>query len=315
MATHLDTLAIRVDPRWRSLWKRQLQALLPDLRVVLMEEDAYDAAAVKYAVVWSPPAGWLGTLPNLECVVSVGAGVDHILKDPDFPRHVPILRTVDDALRMRMSEYVLLHVLRFHRRLPETEIAQRAGEWIQYVEPVAGEITVGILGLGSLGSAAARALLSLGYRVEGWTRRGLPLEGVVVHRGDRGLMTMLSRSDIVVCLLPNTSATENILNREAFEAMPHGSALINAGRGEQLVEEDLLAALDRGLLSGATLDVFREEPLPPDSPLWSHPRVLITAHTASSVDPEVGGRLIADRIAAFRRGDAVSEKVNVDQGY
>jgi glyoxylate/hydroxypyruvate reductase A len=280
-----------------------------------MEEDAYDPAEVTFAVVWSPPAGWLATLPNLQCVVSVGAGVDHILKDADCPRHVPILRTVDDALRMRMSEYVALHVLRFHRRLPEAEIAQRAGEWIQYVEPVAGEVTVGILGLGSLGSAAAATLRSLGYRVEGWSRRGRPLEGVIVHRGGRGLTTMLSRSDIVVCMLPHTSATENVLNREAFDAMPRGSALINAGRGEQLVEEDLLAALDSGRLRGATLDVFRDEPLPAASALWSHPRILITAHTASSVDPIVGGRLIADSIAAFRRGETIAHEVNIAQGY
>jgi glyoxylate/hydroxypyruvate reductase A len=216
---------------------------------------------------------------------------------------------------MRMSEYVVLHVLRFHRRLPEAEVAQRAGEWIQYVEPVAGEVTVGMLGLGSLGSAAARALASLGYRVEGWTRRGRAVDGVFVHCGDRGLTAMLSRSDIVVCMLPHTAATENILNREAFEAMPRGSALINAGRGEQLVEEDLLAALDSGTLRGATLDVFRDEPLPAASRLWSHPRILITAHTASSVDPMLGGRLIADNIAAFRRGDTVAEVVNIDQGY
>jgi glyoxylate/hydroxypyruvate reductase A len=296
-------------------WKQELQTLLPDLRVVLMEEDAYDPAEVTFAVVWSPPDGWLAALPNLQCVVSVGAGVDHILKDPDYPRHVPILRTVDYALRMRMSEYVVLHVLRFHRRLPESEIAQRAGAWIQYVEPPAGEITVGMLGLGSLGSAAARALGSLGYRVEGWTRRGRAVDGVVVHHGDRGLTTMLSHSDIVVCMLPHTAATENILNREAFGAMPHGSALINAGRGEQLVEEDLLAALDSGRLRGATLDVFRDEPLPPASALWAHPRILITAHTASSVDPILGGRLIAENIAAFRRGDTVAERVNIDQGY
>ena len=296
-------------------WKQELQTLLPDLRVVLMEEDAYDPAEVTFAVVWSPPDGWLAALPNLQCVVSVGAGVDHILKDPDYPRHVPILRTVDYALRMRMSEYVVLHVLRFHRRLPESEIAQRAGAWIQYVEPPAGEITVGMLGLGSLGSAAARALGSLGYRVEGWTRRGRAVDGVIVHHGDRGLTTMLSHSDIVVCMLPHTAATENILNAAAFEAMPHGSALINAGRGEQLVEEDLLAALDSGRLRGATLDVFRDEPLPPASALWAHPRILITAHTASSVDPILGGRLIAENIAAFRRGDTVAERVNIDQGY
>jgi glyoxylate/hydroxypyruvate reductase A len=315
VVTNLDTVAIRVDPQRRMSWKQELQTLLPELRVVLMEEDAYDPAEVTFAVVWSPPDGWLATLPNLQCVVSVGAGVDHILKDPDYPRHVPILRTVDEALRMRMSEYVVLHVLRFHRRLPEAEVAQRAGEWIQYVEPVAGEVTVGMLGLGSLGSAAARALASLGYRVEGWTRRGRAVDGVFVHCGDRGLTAMLSRSDIVVCMLPHTAATENILNREAFEAMPRGSALINAGRGEQLVEEDLLAALDSGTLRGATLDVFRDEPLPAASRLGSHPRILITAHTASSVDPMLGGRLIADNIAAFRRGDTVAEVVNIDQGY
>jgi glyoxylate/hydroxypyruvate reductase A len=311
----METLVIRVDPERRQWWKQTLHELLPDLNIVLWDEDRYDPGDVNYAVVWNPPLGGLAKLPNLRCVASVGAGVSHILTDPSYPRAVPIIRTVSDSLRKRMVEYVVLHVLRFHRRLPEIEESQKAGKWTQYVEPLASDVHVGILGLGNLGGSAADALSTLGYRVSGWSRRGRPLKGVAVYSGADGFYELLRTSEILVSMLPQTPATEDILDKAALAELREGAALINTGRGETLVETDLVAALDSGHLRGATLDVFREEPLPSTSPLWTHPRILITSHTASAIEPSVGGKVIADNISAFRQGRHVADVVDIDQGY
>jgi glyoxylate/hydroxypyruvate reductase A len=309
------TLVIRVDPERRQWWKETLQGLLPELNIVLWDEDTYDPGDVRYAVVWNPPLGGLAKLPKLECVLSVGAGVAHILRDPSYPRAVPIIRTVSDSLRMRMTEYVVLHVLRYHRRLPEIVAAQQNRQWVQYVESLARDVNVGILGVGNLGIAAARGLATLGYGVAGWSRRGRPIDGIRVHSGGEGLRELLQTTNILVCMLPQTPATENILNKSTFSGLPQGAALINVGRGEHLVEEDLLDALDAGHLRGATLDVFRDEPLPSASPLWSHPRILITSHTASAIEPSVGGKVIADNLLAFIRGEPVNDIVDIEQGY
>lgn len=313
----MKTLVIRVDPERRAWWKQTLQEYLPDLRVLLKDEDIdqYKPADVHYVVTWNPPSGWLATFPNLECVASVGAGVGHILKDPDYPRRVPIIRTVSESLRMRMTEYVVLHVLRFHRRLPEITDANAKAEWIQYVEPLARDTRVGILGLGNLGGAAARALAALGYDVAGWSRKARPIEGASVYSGEQGLREVLAHSQILVCMLPQTAATQDVLDRTAFAAMPSDGCVINVGRGENLVDADLIAALDSGHLRGATLDVFREEPLPSTHPFWSHPRILITSHTASAIEPATGGRVIADNLLAFIRGEQVPDIVDIEQGY
>jgi glyoxylate/hydroxypyruvate reductase A len=310
-----DTLVVRVDPERREWWKATLQGLLPDLRVVLFDEDEYDPTSVFYAVVWNPPIGAFSRFPNLRCVASVGAGVSHILKDPDYPRHVPIIRTVGEALRVRMSEYVALHVLRFHRRLPEVEAAHTLRRWSQYLSPVASEVNIGILGLGNLGSFAARTLCGLRYKVSGWSRRPKEIDGVDSYYGDDQLHAFLAQVNILVCMLPQTPRTENILCSSAFASMRDGSALINVGRGECVVEKDLLSALDSDKLQGATLDVFRCEPLSPDSPLWNHPKILVTCHTASAIDPAVGGSIIADNIKMFIRGEHVPDIVDIEQGY
>ena len=310
-----STLIVRVDPERRTWWKETLQELLPELKVVLWDEDEYDLLEIEYAVVWAPPRGGLAKFSNLKCVVSVGAGVSHILNDPTYPRKVPIIRTVNDSLRKRMAEYVLLHVLRFHRRLPEFTDAQQKREWVRYIEPIAMDITVGLLGLGNLGQAAASALRCIGYTVVGWRRCFGPVEGVEVFCGQGGLQEMLSRTNVLVCMLPHTNLTANILNAKTFGALPRGAAVINVGRGESLVEQDLITALDQGHLSGATLDVFREEPLPASSPLWTHRKVLVTCHTASAIEPSEGGKIIAQSIKTFMAGGSVPDIVDIDRGY
>jgi glyoxylate/hydroxypyruvate reductase A len=307
-------VVIRVDPERRAWWKETMSNLLPEMEVFLWDEDKYRKEDINYAIVWTPPHGGLAGLPNLECVFSVGAGVSHITDDPSYPRSIPIVRTVGAPLQQRMREYVALHVLRIHRRLPEIETAARAGEWKQFVEPVAGDVQVGVMGMGNLGASAAITLRGLGYRVKGLSRRGIPVEGIEVYSRDN-LARFLSDVHILAVILPATRDTENIINLRTIHMLPRGAWIIGAGRGSQVCDADLLAALDEGHLAGAVLDVFRQEPLPPTDLLWKHPKILITSHTASAIEPSVGGKIIADNLRAFMEGRDVPDIVDMDQGY
>ncbi len=311
----MESLVIRVDPRRRQWWKQIIQSKLPELKVVLLDEDDYDPLDVRYAIVWNPPMGMFGRFPNLKCVASVGAGVSHILKDPGYPAQIPIIRCVSEALRMRMAEYIVLHVLRFHKRLPEVQAAHAKKQWHQIISPLASDITVGILGMGNLGGYAARQLHTMGYTVAGWSRRKKDIGNVRCYGGDEQLDDFLSTVDILICMLPHTRETENILSKETLSKLPRGSYLINAGRGECLVDTDLIELLNAGHLNGATLDVFRREPLPADHPFWSHERILVTGHSAGIIDPAIGGETIADNIKKFINGEPVPDMVDIGKGY
>ena len=292
----------------------RLRGLLPGWRIYA-RDDSFDPAEIQYAVTWNPPLGFFGAFPHLKCVASIGAGVDHILKDPDYPRHVPIIRAVGDGLKGRMGEYIALHVLRVHRRLAEIEAAQRAHQWQPYIEPPAHDLAVGIMGYGVLGSHAGRVLRAIGYRINSWSNTRKDEEGLTSFAGRGELPDFAAASDIVACLLPYTPETDGILNAELFAAMKPGSHLIAAGRGRHLVEDDLLAALDSGQLAGATLDVFRQEPLPESSALWTHPKILITSHSASFVDATVGAQIIADNLRRFDAGETVADLIDMARGY
>lgn len=295
-------------------WVRLLTGLLPEFQIRDMA-DPGDPAAVDYAVVWAPPAGAIARFPNLRAVVSVGAGVDHVLRDPDLPKHLPILRTTGPDMVQRLREYVALHVLAHHRDLGQTDAQQARADWRQIVTPVAGKRRVGIMGLGQIARACAETLVGLGFDVAGWSRTGTPVPGVTVFAGPEGLAGFLARTEILVSLLPLTPQTRDILNARLFDALPRGAGLINAGRGAHLVEADLLAALDRGQIGRATLDVFRTEPLPPDHPFWSHPKIRVTPHVASYIDPQTGASVIAGNIRQFHatgRTDAIADP---ERGY
>ncbi|WP_299390820.1 glyoxylate/hydroxypyruvate reductase A [Pelagibius sp.] len=307
-------LVVRVGNARAEWWREKLQGLLPDIDCRDWETPG-DKADVEYAVVWKPPPGGLRTFPNLKCVVSMGAGIDHVLVDPDLPKHLPVIRTVGDDLRQRMREYVALHVLRHHRRLPDIQAAQQRKAWDQIITPPAPERHVAVLGLGNMGAEVARTLAGIGFAVHGWSRRPKDLNGIVCHHGEAGLAELLPLAEILICLLPLTPATEGILNKSLFAQLPEGAAVINVGRGGHLVEEDLVPALDSGQLSGATLDVLRQEPPPEDHPFWTHPKVLLTPHIASLIDPEAGAKVIAENIRRFRAGEPVPDLVDLEQGY
>ena len=302
------------DPERLAWWVEHLRAEMPGWEV-RGADDPGEPAAVEYVVVWQPPPGWMASFPNLRAIVSIGAGVDHVLADPDCPAHLPIIRTTGEDLTQRMREYVALHVLRLHRRLPELEAAAAERHWSRLLVPPASGRRVGVMGLGNLGRAAARTLLGLGFGVSGWSRRGAEIAGLRSHAGESGLADFLADCEILVCLLPLTPATRGILDGALFDALPDGASLINAARGQHLVEADLLAALDSGRISAATLDVFATEPLPGDHPFWTHPRVLVTPHSASTIDPVSGGTIIAANLRAFHEHGTVDDIADAKRGY
>ncbi|MEM7045229.1 MAG: glyoxylate/hydroxypyruvate reductase A [Pseudomonadota bacterium] len=307
-------LIIRVGPARERWWLKHLQDLLPEIDCRPWS-DPGNPDDIDIAVVWKPPAGGLKRFANLKLIVSIGAGIDHVLADPELPRHVPIMRTTGEDLKLRMREYVVLHVLRLHRRLPEIEVAQTRKEWLQLINPPADKRRVGVMGLGGLGRDSAFALKSIGFDVAGWSRRPKSLDGIESFAGDQELGAFLERSEILVCLLPLTPKTSGILNADLFRHLPKGAAIINAARGGHLIEADLLDALDQGQISAATLDVFDIEPLPTSSPFWNHPKVLVTPHVASLIDPDTGGKAIAANIRKYLVGEPLPDLVDLEQGY
>ncbi|HUC63499.1 MAG TPA: glyoxylate/hydroxypyruvate reductase A, partial [Alphaproteobacteria bacterium] len=292
----------------------ELGKRLPDLELRVWPEIG-DPAEIEFAAVWRAKAGMLKSLPNLRFIFSLGAGVDHVLLDPDLPQGVPICRVVDPYLTQRMSEYVALHVLRYHRRQPEFDAQQMRGEWKELYFPTAPERKIGIMGLGELGADAAAKLKALGFDVAGWTRSPKTLPGVASFHGPEGLGPFLARSEILVCLLPLTAETRGILSKALFARLPKGAALINCARGAHLVEGDLIPALESGQLSYATLDVFTPEPLAPNHPFWRHPRITVSPHVASITDPRTVVQLIAENVRRYRAGEPLLHLVDVKRGY
>jgi len=295
-------------------WRAQLTWLTQELEVRVWPEIG-NPAEIDYALVWRPEPGFLASLPNLKLILSLGAGVDHLLDDPQLPRHLPIVRLVDPHMTDAMSEYVVLQVLRLHRRDLDYRAQQGAGLWHELDQQNAVDRRVGILGLGELGQDAAKKLKALGFDVAGWSRGERTIAGVRCHAGAPGLPPLLGRSEILVCLLPLTAETEGILNARTLAQLPKGAALVNAARGAHLVEEDLLAALASGQISAAVLDVFRQEPLPADHPFWHHPRIVMTPHVAAFTNPATAAPIILDNIRRFEEGRPLLNRIDPARGY
>lgn len=297
-------------------WRERFGTVAPHLDVRWAHDPAVRAEDVAYAFVWQPTPGFLAGLPNLRLIVSSGAGVDHITADPAWPRHVGIVRMGGTETAQRMGEYVCLGALSLLRGMPRIIAGQRAGVWDHFDAPrTAAETRVGIMGMGNLGVRAAEMLLALGFQVAGWSRSGREAPGVTCFAGPIALSEFLSQTDILVNLLPDTVETKQAIRAETIALLPWGAGVVNAGRGPQLVLNDVLQALDRGHLSVAFLDVFDVEPLPVDSPAWTHPKVIVTPHLASLASRAARVRYVVDVIAAFERGEALPNLYDVSRGY
>lgn len=302
------------DEAEAAAWRDYIAAYDPTIEFRIWP-DTGPAAEVDYVLAWLSEPGDLARYPNLKAIFWLGAGVDHLLKDRHLPRRVPIVRLVDEGLTAGMTEYVLLHVLRYHRRLPELEAQQREGLWRKLAYPLAKDRRVGIMGLGVLGNDVATRLIGLGFDVAGWSRSAKEVAGLTSFHGDAQLIPFLNRSEILICLLPLTPATTGILDARTLAALPKGATLINAARGGHVVDADLLAALDRGPLAHATLDVFATEPLPVEHAFWRHARITLTPHVASVTISETASRVVIEGLKAMRAGRRPANVVDLAKGY
>lgn len=308
-----------VTPAWDPAeWVEALSAEATGRRI-LTEPDAENDPSIGYAVAWDPPPGTLAKLPNLRAIFSIGAGVDGILRDPQLP-DVPIVRVVADDLTNRMSEYVVWRVMDHFRQSAAYRANQAKGHWRPVDQPSAGDMTIGMMGLGVLGQDAARKLRTLDFNVIGWSRSKKEVDGVESFAGSDGLGPFLARTDILVVLLPDTPQTRGIIDYDLLSKLKQetpigGPVLINAGRGILQKEADIVRALDDNRLMAASLDVFETEPLPADSPLWRHPRVFITPHAAAISDPRRLAPQMIRQIENFEAGKPLENLVDRERGY
>ncbi|WP_201862306.1 2-hydroxyacid dehydrogenase [Microvirga soli] len=313
-------MSLLVAVTWQTQpWVERFKRFLPDRDIVVLGED-FDKSAVRYVATWGPKPGSLSGLPKLEAIFSLGAGVDHLMSYPDLP-DVPIVRVAQDDLTHRMSEYTVLHCLMYLRDQRRFDEDQNAKRWKpDRAPPIAGDVRVGIMGFGVLGQDSARKLKMMGFDVAGWSRTAKDVKGFQVYAGEEGLTPFLNRTDILIALMPLTPETEGMLNRSLFAKLARdgrlgGPILINAGRGKLQVEADILACLDDGTLSAATLDVFETEPLPEYSPLWTHPRVTVTPHNSATSEPDATARYIAQQIRRYEAGEPFEAVVDKSRGY
>lgn len=309
-------MAILFNSKWDSYsdWSAEIRKLMPDLQV-FKYPDVKSPESIEMALIWDPPDDGLAPYPNLKAVMVTGAGVEHILGHPDLPAGIPIARNVDPGLTATMTEYVTLAVLRYHRQLDLYERLSREGRWDYHEPRRAEDRPVGIMGLGALGSDAAKRLADLGFKVAGWSRTDKELDGVECFHGGSGLTTFLNRTEILVCLLPHTPATAGIINAKALAALPSGAYLVNPARGAHIVDDDLLAALASGHIAGATLDVFHEEPLPSGHAFWRHENILITPHMAAIGSARTSAPQVVENLRRARAGEPLLNQVDVAAGY
>jgi glyoxylate/hydroxypyruvate reductase A len=315
----MSAILLAVNGPQAGAWLTALRAHAKAHDIRVWPDTIGNAADIAYACVWNPPHGLLAKFSNLKAIINLGAGADHLLADPALPS-VPLARVVHPDLTGRVTEYVVLHVLMHHRRQRLYDAQQLGRVWRAHDQPAASEVAVGVMGLGAIGSNAAVVLARLGFKVAGWSRTPKDLPGVEIFQGGASLDAFLARTEILVCLLPRTRNTEGILNLALFRKLKRdgaagGAYLINAGRGPLQVDGDIVAALNEGTLAGATLDVFREEPLPPDHPLWVHPKVTITPHNAGDISPRLFAPQVIAQIERFERGLPLDNMVARVRGY
>ena len=292
-------------------WLQGLRAALPDAEVTLWTAGA---PAADYAVVWAPPQQFFDEQPHLKAVFNIGAGVDALLK-LNLPPHAQIVRLDDAGMSVQMAEYVCHAVIRHFREFDAYEADTRQGKWSFRKPRARADFPVGVMGLGVLGERVARALRTFEFPVNGWSRSPKAVDGVRCFSAAQGLKDFLAASRVLVCLLPLTPDTRDIMNRTMLSQLQAGGYIINVARGAHLVDDDLLALLDNGHLAGATLDVFRTEPLPPGHLFWTHPRITVTPHTSARTLRSESIAQIAGKLIALQRGQAVAGTVDSARGY
>jgi len=294
-------------------WQIKLGRHLSDFSLVdLMSPEGRMA---DIALVWAPPAGAFADMPNLKGIINKGQGVDHIVRDPTVPRDVPLVRLVDPDMSDALSHWVILAALDFWRDASYYRRCQTQKIWKPVVQRPATGATIGIMGVGAIGSVVAKRFAALGFAVRGWARSPREIDGVTVFAGSDSLDKFLDDVDILVSVLPLTDETTGIMNADLFARLAKGAFVINGGRGQQLVEDDLLTALEAGQLAGAALDVFAHEPLPKDHPFWTHPKITVWPHVAAQTNPNTAASQVAAAITAIMAGKMPENRVDWHRGY
>ncbi|WOK09447.1 glyoxylate/hydroxypyruvate reductase A [Imperialibacter roseus] len=296
-----------------SRWITAFNKVDENLDVSIWPETG-DQSEITCAVVWGHPAGSLTAFPNLKLICSMGAGVDHVLKDPELPDGVPIVRIVDDGLSFSMSNYVVSAVMYHHRRFDKYLADKSAHVW-DPSSPSEVAVKIGIMGFGVLGQEAGKKLKALGFEVVGYSNSRKNVKGIKCFAGNKELDAFLREINVLVCLLPATPDTKGMLNSKLFTKMNKGTFLINAARGQHQVTNDIIDAIDNGTLSGAFLDVFENEPLQKNHPVWDHPKVFITPHIASITNPDAAAPQIVANYKAMLAGLPLKNKIDRDRGY
>jgi glyoxylate/hydroxypyruvate reductase A len=301
-----------------ALWMHDLARELPEAD--LREWQPGDTAPADYAIVWRAPRELFANRPDLKAVFNLGAGVDAILdverKEPGtLPPNAKLVRLEDTGMAQQMVEYATHAVLRYMRRFDEYDTLQREGRWEKLKAHPRASFTVGVLGLGVLGTEVARSLTALGVPARGYSRSEKQVDGVTTYAGDAQFDAFLDGAKVLINLLPHTPDTEGVLNRRTFAKLAHGAYLVNLARGAHLVDEDLLQALESGQIAAATLDVFHTEPLPADHPFWRTPRVTITPHISAETLREESIVQIAQKVKAMERGEPIGGIVDLKRGY
>jgi glyoxylate/hydroxypyruvate reductase A len=295
-------------------WVRDFAEALPRCETVVWHEGMREAVC-DYAVLWAPPAALLAQLTHVKAIFVAGAGVDAVLKFGNALPDAPIIRLGDAGMGVQMAEYVTHAVLRYFRRFDDYEKQARRGIWAPLPEFDKHEFTVGVLGMGVLGSRVLDALGHFGFPLRGWSRTPKDVDGVACYAGMDSLAEFLAGTRVLVCMLPLTPETTNLLDRARLSLLPQGAYLINVARGALVAEPDLLTLIRSGHLAGATLDVFRNEPLPAPHPFWDEPRITMTPHISALTVRHDSVRQIAGKIGKLEHGEPVADVVDRTRGY
>lgn len=309
----MKILFVAGDPK-PERWTVPIQELLPEAEIHVWD-PAGQAVNADYAIVWQPPAELFEREKHLKAVFNLGAGIDGLLAVPNLPRDLPVVRLEDAGMSVQMAEYVLHQLLEASRGMETYREQQRQGIWKIHRPIKHSEWPVGVMGLGHIGKRVASTLSSLDYRVNGWARSHHELDGVTSFHGEQGLSDFLKSTRVLVNTLPLTETTRGILNYELFSQLQPGAVVINVGRGEHLVEQDLLKAIDEGKVARASLDVFSQEPLPEDHPFWARPEITITPHISARTLRDATLEQITGKIRAHYAGQPISGIVDISRGY
>lgn len=308
----MKNIIIIAPPEEEKKWIKSFKVLKPEWELKSIY-GKYNPNIIDTALVWNHPKGIFKKFNNLELICSLGAGVDHLLSDPDIPKKIKITRIVDPLLSFSMTNYIILAILQYHRKMDKYTLEQKNKIWDHDTHPEI-KICIGILGLGVLGGDAANKLNYLGFEVIGYSRSKKKINGIKCYCGDE-LDDFLRQINVLVCSVPLTKSTKGLLSKKLFKKLEKPTYLINVSRGKVQVENDIIEAIENGILTGAFLDVFESEPLPRSSPLWKNKKIKITPHIASITNTEAGAKQIIENYKRNKNGQTLLHEVNIKKGY